>query len=1574
MSGPSKGPDRKSSCPLTPALDPCCISPAMSAAASSLKHTSVYGYIQSDHSSSSSSSSYSPLRRLQHLTKMVSRPDLVMPSRGPDRRWDWGSNQRDRTEDCWAEYREYSVSQEDVDVSSSSGEKQTELQSESKDFPAVCCHQSAVSEKMGGNSPSSPPSPAFSLDSSSPFANGLLHFDSALFEADGADEEPQSAAQGPGFLDKRDQPPTSLQLTPVDARLDPEESAVAPPKVVTRSQSSGQRRRYWDGSEDEWDSDSELFLFDDCPAWRTVQPSGSRKKPPPPVKFAEGEIVWAKFGRRPWWPCEVLSDPALGVYHRMKEPCDRLCRLYHVRTFGEPKEYVWVEEKSTQAFHGGFEFDQLLLLRRRSKQREQNNRNTIPKRFQHLWRCSVVEAESVLSGRPDVSPSLAPSTDQTFSCSSPAEGQKKPHPAVPSPSLLVPTVSEPLHLKNGSTSSAATAQTKPSTLKKTSTKKKRSKSLQDLGNENTLCCSLDQSHRDNRECPYSDLDSVPKILCPKALERQPKLLPCQPSAAAVKELKKQPDTQTGLWFSKSGRDRRPKTTSPVSDRSLFSKGPCKKKHLSTVSKKAPVPSASMININAWSNDPVILADSNKSTDNGPIHEHSVPEKCRASEANPVEGRGGSLDKPKAQLSTEDKQTSETKINPSSISSDDPDVEKDFHPSKKVGLNDDSDSPKTITFVSSTELSVVIATKQLDETEKPSDQEKERKQTLGPCLEVENRDPVSILEKQKNLVSKCRLPFVKLIRKELEQNKYLHSCLTNVTTNRSECNKKEKTSDSNVNKAATNKSDLTGSKTSVSTDQITPSKFIKVSVKKLRARSESGLLRLSSESPPEHNAKTPEHNNKTTEHNAKTPEHNNKTTEHNAKTPEHNNKTTEHNNKTTEHNAPTPGNNTKTPGNNASTPGNNTKTPEHNTPTPRNNAKTPGNNAKTPGNNTKTPGNSAKTPGNSAKTPGNNAKTPGNNAKTPGNNASTPGNNTKTPEHNTPTPGNITKKPGNNAKTPGNNAKTPGKNAKTPGNNALTSTKLSDALSSPEVERIPASNVSLESITALSCNESDRLECKDISVCSQTKTSSDQPDSSEENTSSTKTAASPTGSPHLPESRPSPKSRKAVHKLTQAKEIQKVLKEQLAHLPASSRLMTRALKALQVVDQRKRRKAQQETEQTKLSKPLDTVQDSAEPKFDICTNLKLLKSTHIDNGDCFSRCSSPSILFSDSDDFEADVKSEDEDLSVSSTPPMDFIPLTSIVKAKHEDLPPPTQPPSPQSPFSFMKAFKNVTEVSFQSLPNGSNGKPVSFRPDSKYQFSTFLMMLKDLHDTREREGAPLELEIGPPSGHVKEEPLMMPNKAPLEGHSHTCVLSKTDPIADKSVIGQSGCGKGQKLKRPCSRKSGSHWLKGKTNRRVSGPGFPGVKSTTGITSWPTADITSKILDVQIGSSWIQAGCSGDIGGQEEQQRWERLEGNQQVGVPLERRECLTLILEQPTSLGDDMMNKTDVILEAEEQDKTSAEHKRIRKPSKRLLEWTEEYNQIFSPKKKPKKSLQLFGKVKMMQSELCSVSIIKHWL
>lgn len=59
------------------------------------------------------------------------------------------------------------------------------------------------------------------------------------------------------------------------------------------------------------------------------------------------------------------------------EPSDRPCRLYHIRTFGEPVELTWVEGKATLTFHGGFEFEQLPLQRRRGKQRELNYKCTV---------------------------------------------------------------------------------------------------------------------------------------------------------------------------------------------------------------------------------------------------------------------------------------------------------------------------------------------------------------------------------------------------------------------------------------------------------------------------------------------------------------------------------------------------------------------------------------------------------------------------------------------------------------------------------------------------------------------------------------------------------------------------------------------------------------------------------------------------------------------------------------------------------------------------------------------------------------------------------------------------------------------------------------------------------------------------------------------------------------------------------------------------------------------------------------------------------------------------------------------
>uniref|UniRef100_A0A8C2WZY1 Histone-lysine N-methyltransferase, H3 lysine-36 specific n=1 Tax=Cyclopterus lumpus TaxID=8103 RepID=A0A8C2WZY1_CYCLU len=51
---------------------------------------------------------------------------------------------------------------------------------------------------------------------------------------------------------------------------------------------------------------------------RCRQQNSFKKKSLPLVKFLEGEVIWAKFNRRPWWPCEVTLDPTQGIYHKVK--------------------------------------------------------------------------------------------------------------------------------------------------------------------------------------------------------------------------------------------------------------------------------------------------------------------------------------------------------------------------------------------------------------------------------------------------------------------------------------------------------------------------------------------------------------------------------------------------------------------------------------------------------------------------------------------------------------------------------------------------------------------------------------------------------------------------------------------------------------------------------------------------------------------------------------------------------------------------------------------------------------------------------------------------------------------------------------------------------------------------------------------------------------------------------------------------------------------------------------------------------------------------------------------------------
>lgn len=1015
----------------------------------------------------------------------------------------------------------------------------------------------------------------------------------------------------------------------------------------------------------------------------------------------------------------------------------------------------------------------------------------IAKRFQDSWKSSVAEAESLLQERLKMASSISSSIDDTFHHSSTPEREIKTHPTFPSSTSPVSTLPDTTHMTNGSISSPIKTPTKPSTLKKSSGKKKPNKSSKDMSikhSKKTLRNSPDLSDRNNGECPYSDLDSVPKILCPKALERQPKLVPTQPSASLVKEVKKQPEIQSGLWFSKSSKHRRPKTTGPMPDRTLFSKVPCKKKS-SSLSKKMPVPSVST---SGGLSDQSGLLDKHKSLVPGETNlppEEPGHLKCRSTlVANRPFGTSGNLadqsvllDKQKPLVSVETSEpsdkcqyskcrqyhsnTTDTVTGTPSNQCGSTDVKKTVEPSVEVGVNDQSRFSESVKSVSQTHHPHVMSNKKVSVIDRVSDhaEEKESNKTRVSNLNADTNEPLPRLEKQTSLVSKCRLPFVKLLRKEIKSKKFLNSSVTISPTDQPGCTKSEKTPDNNLTKISSKQSHFVDGKAGVSKGQ---AESIKVSVKKLKANSGTGILRLSSESSQDKTVVSP--------------------------------------------------------------------------------------------------------------------------------------------------------------------------------NMAGVST---DELDSRESERIPVLNV-----TCPSSDRSERSEGKKTPASIETSMSSDQLGSSEQkDTSGSSKIYNKTQPSHRQRNSgsrnahvSSEKSKKVVYKLKQVSN--EVLDEQPAHLPASSRLMTRALKAMQEAEQRKREQNRKESEQKELLNPLRKTEDivchsarNSTNKLDFCTKTKSPKSQYNESGeydqDTFSSCSTPSLMFSDSADIEVDVKSEDEDLSISSTPPMDFIPLTSKVKAKKEDRPTDMcSTSSPSSPFSFMNAFKNVEEVSFQSLTNEGNGKPVSFKPDTNYKFSTFLMMLKDLHDTREREGAPLELEIGPPSAHVKEEPLVMPGETKPAGQNQQNEhVNSSNLSLDKIISAQNENSANQTSKRSYNRRGSSTGVKKKANRKVpcrparAGPGFPGLESLPGVASLPVVDSSSgvdcssrvpSLLGMQPRSWERQAGGEGVLR-EEEEERWRRVNEKLRNVVPLEQRGSDTMLcLGQPNGLVADCTdNNTSLTHNAGEGDK-----------------------------------------------------------
>nr|XP_060621610.1 histone-lysine N-methyltransferase, H3 lysine-36 specific isoform X3 [Anolis sagrei ordinatus] len=118
-------------------------------------------------------------------------------------------------------------------------------------------------------------------------------------------------------------------------------------------------------------------------------PADQNKKKPAPVKYEAGDLVWAKFNRRPWWPCKICHDPILDTHSKMKVSNRRPYRQYCVETLGDPSERAWVVGKAIVVFEGRHQFEELPVLRRKGKQKEKDYRHKVPKRFMARWEISV---------------------------------------------------------------------------------------------------------------------------------------------------------------------------------------------------------------------------------------------------------------------------------------------------------------------------------------------------------------------------------------------------------------------------------------------------------------------------------------------------------------------------------------------------------------------------------------------------------------------------------------------------------------------------------------------------------------------------------------------------------------------------------------------------------------------------------------------------------------------------------------------------------------------------------------------------------------------------------------------------------------------------------------------------------------------------------------------------------------------------------------------------------------------------------------------------------------------------------
>lgn len=499
-------------------------------------------------------------------------------------------------------------------------------------------------------------------------------------------------------------------------------------------------------------------------------------------------------------------------------------------------------------------------------------------------------------------------------------------------------------------------------------------------------------------------------------------------------------------------------------------------------------------------------------------------------------------------------------------------------------------------------------------------------------------------------------------------------------------------------------------------------------------------------------------------------------------------------------------------------------------------------------------------------------------------------------------------------------------------------------------------------------------------------------------------------------------------------------EQFARFPASNCLMTGALKAMEEANIKDGLMLTQSSESV-LSNGEDSTstkklaEKSVPESYESTKNLSV-KASSCDKLSCtptlssYSTSTSPNLPSTEEANRSRSlIKSEEQGSSISAES-VDAVALGATRVKKDNYASDRSSCSSPASSLLFLDAHQDVKEIIFKSLvgKDGKSSQLATFQPNANLKFSTFLMLLKDRHDIRERDGTPLVLERGPTSALMKEEPSLMPPEeaGPNEqlwttGKGKVSALKFAHP-KPKQVRSRPS----QKTGR-CERGNANFMKGGQTRssnqgskKRLKRSRLPAAKKgVVGVAFELVEPTYGKSLGLGIpqfsgkSSSYLPGSVlhspgQSTITSVAPKKRWQTFEpiGDQHpLKAPPEpcdtNGESLAFVPHLSSRLhpknklqsqiGTDITSSTPPVSEGKEVSSgkflagdgksmtwslpnliyrdvgrrlifnssfiAHLQNKRQRKPSKRLIEWTEEYDQIFATKKKPKKTPEPSKKV-----------------